>query len=99
MGRDARRELTRDHAPRILRTGSEREPRPSRADETQLTAVVRKQEREEREAAVAAVLGHLDTAERELWAARESLPAVDRLTGRDLSEIRKRIRHIRERHE
>lgn len=99
MSGDARRDLARDHAPRELRTGSEREPRPSRADETEMTRVVRARERAEREAAVAAVLGHLAAAERALWAARKNLPAVDRPTRRDLSQIRKLIRRIRERHE
>jgi hypothetical protein len=89
----------RRHAPRTLRAGGEREPRPSLADEDWLTADVRTQERIERAAAIAGVLRHLAVAERELRAARAELPTIDRATRRDLDRVRQAIARVRERHQ
>ena len=90
-----RRDLARDHEPRTLVTRAGREPRPSLAEERQITADVRDRERAARDAALRRMLGHLAMAEREIRAARDELPNVDRLTRRDLDRIRQAIARIR----
>lgn len=97
MSRRGRRELAAEHAPRTLQTGADREPRPSRADERQLTDAVRARERRERDAAIERVVGHLVRARSEIGAALDALPAGEPRIRKDLAEDLRRMRRTMDR--
>lgn len=90
----SKRDLERAHQPRTLRAGAELEPRPSRADEDDLTQAIRARELRELQESLGAALKHVERAERELAAVR----SVDRATRRDLNRIRQALSRIHERH-